>query len=86
MSEFGRWRQAKEFLFAVFHTLNAGIPGNSAQAREFIERIKASKPFQGNGSFDLIAVGEIIMDRFTGTIISTTSRHPTRISPLAKKS
>jgi len=48
----------------VFHTLNAGIPRNSAQAREFIERIKASKPFQGNAAVDLIAVGEIYYGPF----------------------
>jgi len=48
----------------VFHTLNAGIPRNSAQAREFIERIKASKPFQGNAAIDLIAVGEIYYGPF----------------------
>jgi len=43
----------------VFHTLNGDIPRRPEQAREFIERIKASKPFQGNAAIDLLAIGEV---------------------------
>lgn len=48
----------------VFHTLNAGVPRNPEQAREFVARIKATKPFQGNATFDLIAMGEIYYGPF----------------------
>ena len=48
----------------VFHTLNGDIPRRPEQAREFIERIKASKPFQGNAAIDLLAVGEIYYGPF----------------------
>jgi predicted amidohydrolase YtcJ len=48
----------------VFHTLNAGVPINPEQARAFVARIKATKPFQGNATFDLIAVGEIYYGPF----------------------
>jgi len=48
----------------VFHTLNTGIPRHPEQAREFIKRINATKPFQGNAAIDLIAVGEIYYGPF----------------------
>jgi len=48
----------------VFHTLNAGVPRNPEQARAFIDRINASKPFQGNAAIDLLAVGEIYYGPF----------------------
>ena len=48
----------------VFHTLNTDVPRQPEQAREFIKRIKATKPFQGNAAIDLIAMGEIYYGPF----------------------
>jgi predicted amidohydrolase YtcJ len=48
----------------VFHTLNTDVPKEPEQAREFIKRIKATKPFQGDAAFDLIAMGEIYYGPF----------------------
>jgi predicted amidohydrolase YtcJ len=48
----------------VFHTLNTDVPREPEQAREFIERIKATRPFQGNATMDLIAMGEIYYGPF----------------------
>jgi len=48
----------------VFHTLNTDVPREPEQAREFIERIKATRPFQGNAAMDMIAMGEIYYGPF----------------------
>jgi hypothetical protein len=48
----------------VFHTLNTDVPREPEQAREFIKRINATKPFQGNATMDLIAMGEIYYGPF----------------------
>jgi predicted amidohydrolase YtcJ len=48
----------------VFHTLNGGVPRTPEQAQAFLARIKATKPFQGNATFDLIAMGEIYYGPF----------------------
>ena len=48
----------------VFHTLNTDVPREPEQAREFIERIKATRPFQGNVAMDMIAMGEIYYGPF----------------------
>ncbi len=48
----------------VFHTLNTDVPTQPEQAREFIKRIKATKPFQGDAAIDLIAMGEIYYGPF----------------------
>jgi predicted amidohydrolase YtcJ len=48
----------------VFHTLNGDVPTTPERAREFIKRIKASKPFQGDAFIDLIGMGEIYYGPF----------------------
>ena len=48
----------------VFHTLNTDVPRTPERAREFIKRIKATKPFQGNATIDMIAMGEIYYGPF----------------------
>ena len=48
----------------VFHTLNTDVPREPEQAREFIERINATRPFQGNAAMDMIAMGEIYYGPF----------------------
>jgi predicted amidohydrolase YtcJ len=48
----------------VFHTLNGDVPTTPERAREFIERINASRPFQGNAFVDLIGMGEIYYGPF----------------------
>ena len=48
----------------VFHTLNTDVPTKPEQAREFIKRINATRPFQGNAAIDMIAVGEIYYGPF----------------------
>ena len=48
----------------IFHTLNAGVPTTAAAADQLIERIRSSKPFLGNSTFDLIAMGEIYYGPF----------------------
>jgi predicted amidohydrolase YtcJ len=48
----------------VFHTLNTDVPTKTEQAREFIKRINATKPFQGDAAMDMIAVGEIYYGPF----------------------
>jgi len=48
----------------VFHTLNTDVPRTPERAREFIERIKATRPFQGNAFVDLIGMGEIYYGPF----------------------
>jgi len=48
----------------VFHTLNTDVPREPEQAREFIERIKTTKPFQGDAAIDMIAMGEIYYGPF----------------------
>lgn len=48
----------------VFHTLNTDVPTKPEQARAFIKRINASKPFQGDAAMDMIAMGEIYYGPF----------------------
>jgi predicted amidohydrolase YtcJ len=55
---------AGELSIRIFHTLSAGVPDTPAAAAALIERIAASKPFQGDTAFDLIAVGEIYYGPF----------------------
>ncbi|MBT5032591.1 MAG: amidohydrolase family protein [Proteobacteria bacterium] len=43
----------------VFHTLGGGAPSTPEEARAIVEQIETSRPFQGNTTLDLIAVGEI---------------------------
>ena len=55
---------AGELTLRIFHTLSAGVPATPAQALPLIERIRATTPFQGDASFDLIAMGEIYYGPF----------------------
>jgi predicted amidohydrolase YtcJ len=48
----------------IFHTLNAGVPTTEEAADQLIDRIRSTKPFQGNATFDLIAMGEIYYGPF----------------------
>jgi predicted amidohydrolase YtcJ len=48
----------------IFHTLNAGVPATSEAADLLIERIRSTKPFQGDATFDLLAMGEIYYGPF----------------------
>ena len=48
----------------VFHTLNAGVPATPEDARRLIDRINAGRPFQGDETFDLLAMGEIYYGPF----------------------
>jgi predicted amidohydrolase YtcJ len=48
----------------VFHTLNASVPATPEQARPLIGRIAAERPFQGDSSFDVLAMGEIYYGPF----------------------
>ncbi|MDA0706396.1 MAG: amidohydrolase family protein [Proteobacteria bacterium] len=48
----------------LFHTLNAGVPTTEEAADRFIDRIRSTKSFQGNATFDLIAMGEIYYSPF----------------------
>jgi predicted amidohydrolase YtcJ len=48
----------------IFHTLNAGVPTTPEQAQQLIDRIKAGRPFQGDETFDLLALGEIYYGPF----------------------
>jgi hypothetical protein len=48
----------------VFHTLNTDVPTKPEQAREFIKRINATKPFQGDAAIDMIGMGEIYYGPF----------------------
>jgi len=48
----------------IFHTLNAGVPTTAEAADRLIDRINSTKPFQGNATFDLLAVGEIYYGPF----------------------
>lgn len=43
----------------IFHTLGGSTPRTAQDARELIEEIQSSRPFQGDAFVDLIAVGEI---------------------------
>ncbi len=43
----------------VFHTLAGGAPSTPEHARAVVDDIRASRPFQGNETMDLIGVGEI---------------------------
>lgn len=48
----------------VFHTLGGGSPSTPEEARAVVGQIKSSRPFQGDESVDLIAVGEIYYSPF----------------------
>ena len=48
----------------IFHTLNAGVPVTVEDADRLIDRIRSTKPFQGNATFDLLAMGEIYYGPF----------------------
>ena len=48
----------------IFHTLNAGVPASAEEADRLIDRIRSTKPFQGNATFDLLALGEIYYGPF----------------------
>jgi predicted amidohydrolase YtcJ len=48
----------------IFHTLGGGVPSTPAQAQEVVDEIYASRPFQGDDTVDLIAVGEIYYGPF----------------------
>ena len=48
----------------IFHTLNAGVPASAEEADRLIDRIRSTKPFQGNAIFDLLALGEIYYGPF----------------------
>jgi len=48
----------------VFHTLNASVPETPEEARRLIARIAAERPFQGDESFDVLAMGEIYYGPF----------------------
>ena len=43
----------------IFHTLSRGVvPSTPEEARDLVEEIRASKPFQGDDRIDQIAIGE----------------------------
>ena len=48
----------------VFHTLGGGVPRTPEEARAVVEDIRAARPFQGDDTVDLIAVGEIYYGPF----------------------
>ena len=48
----------------IFHTLNADVPATSEAADLLVDRIRSTKPFQGNSTFDLVAMGEIYYGPF----------------------
>ncbi|MFL2546759.1 MAG: amidohydrolase [Candidatus Rariloculaceae bacterium] len=48
----------------TFHTLGGGVPRTPEEAEVVVEQIRASKPFQGDDTVDLIAVGEIYYGPF----------------------
>ena len=48
----------------VYHTLGGSTPRTPQDARDLIEEIRESQPFQGNEFIDLIAVGEIYYTPF----------------------
>ena len=48
----------------IFHTLGGGVPRTPEEARTVVEEIRASRPFQGDDTVDLIAVGEIYYGPF----------------------
>ncbi len=55
------WALAAEngLTLRVFHTLARGvIPTTLQEARGFVEEIRAARPFQGDNTLDMIAVGE----------------------------
>jgi predicted amidohydrolase YtcJ len=56
--------QTGELSVRIYHTLSAGVPSTPDAAAALIERINATKPFQGNAAFDLIAMGEIYYGPF----------------------
>jgi hypothetical protein len=53
-----------ELSLRIFHTLSAGVPASPEAADALIERIRNTKPFQGDARFDLIAMGEIYYGPF----------------------
>jgi predicted amidohydrolase YtcJ len=55
---------ADELTLRIFHTLSAGVPRTPADADALIERIRATRPFQGDHRFDQIAMGEIYYGPF----------------------
>jgi predicted amidohydrolase YtcJ len=48
----------------TFHTLGGGVPRTPEEAQAVVEHIQASRPFQGDNTVDLIAVGEIYYGPF----------------------
>jgi len=53
-----------ELSMRVFHTLWAYFPRATDQAQAVIDKINASKAFQGNNWFDLVAFGEVFYPPF----------------------
>jgi predicted amidohydrolase YtcJ len=48
-----------ELTVRIFHTLSRGVvPSTPEEARGLVEEIRMSRPFQGNDSVDMIAIGE----------------------------
>jgi predicted amidohydrolase YtcJ len=56
--------EAGELSLRIFRTLSAGVPATPADAQALVDRITASRPFQGDQSFDTIAMGEIYYGPF----------------------
>jgi predicted amidohydrolase YtcJ len=48
----------------TFHTLGGGVPRTPEEAQAVVDHIHASRPFQGDDTVDLIAVGEIYYGPF----------------------
>lgn len=48
----------------IFHTLNANVPATTEAADLLIDRIRLTRPFQGDSTFDLVAMGEIYYGPF----------------------
>jgi len=57
----------------IFHTLFGGAPSTPEEARTIVEDIHASRPFQGDDTVDLIAVGEIYYAPFHWDSLFTPS-------------
>ncbi len=55
---------ADELTVRIYHTLGGSTPRTPQDARDLIEEIRGSKPFQGDATVDLIAVGEIYYTNF----------------------
>ena len=59
-ASYARLREiSDEVTVRTFHTLGGSTPRTPQAARELVEEIRSSKPFQGDANVDLIAVGEV---------------------------